>query len=286
MSAFDLLDDEELINLHNFKKNKQTKNKKKSTPIAKLKPQETEFTKIHLTEVWHVILQYLDLKSLYTSILLVDKKVYEIVNTIEFQRFILSRDFADIFSGENETDHAALYKNMRFQGSLERILESNDPTNIFKFRTAINNNNNRKKKKKATDELLPSIVDSQQVFENLYIDLLNKRTKFINRNMKLRTLIRGKAYIGTRSEIEFDAYKRGKMKLFKAAGEKGFGILDNETISEIQKEERKQIECEHFNVMIIKNENVKTPYTLICKTCKAADDHSRETITKLIQKYL
>lgn len=269
MSSFDLLADEDLI----YQKKQPTRNKKKTKQqhYEKSIIPETEFTKIHLSEVWVVILKYFDFKSLYTSFLFVDKKVCEILYSLEFQKYILNREFEDVLSGEYESDHSALYsQNQSLQRSLMRVLEINDRLNIFELRKTHSK---------------PKSDHPHKVFENLFFGLLNKRTNFTNRNMKLRKLIKVKVSIGTRSEVEFDSYKRGKMKLFRSANENGFGMV--ETIPDVHKEERKQMECEHFNILVSRNGNDPDyPFTLRCKTCDATGLPWRDTVQKQIQKYL
>src|SRR3989338_4085853 len=174
MSSFSLLDDADLLlTNHKPKKGSSKKNKKQSIS-------STEFTKIHLEEVWVIILSYCDIRTLYLQYVHIDRKVYQILQSIPFQKSLLIREFHSILSGEEEKDHEGLYERAKpmLTKRIEQVLERNDPLNTFGLRSTFS---------KKSDHPL-------KVFVNIYFGLLNRRINLKNRNMKIRDWFRSNNY--------------------------------------------------------------------------------------------
>ncbi|EFC37556.1 predicted protein [Naegleria gruberi] len=252
MSSFALLDEDYLLNTIPKKSNKKPKPKVLT---------ETIFTKIHLEEIWIVILNYFEIKDLYTVYVLIDRKIRNIIYSLPFQKYLLERTFGKIISTEEERDHAALFikEGKTLEKEIENMFQLKDPRNIFGFQK----------------KFIPSDMKPEQhlVFQKLYFALLNRRIKFTNRNMKLREQFRSyTSYIYAFQE-EYDNFKRSTRKGTKAlqAAEQGYGLMDNEHRSEIDNEKRRQLDCDHFMISVSFDPVQTRQCILTCKSCKAEE---------------
>ena len=236
MSSFHLLLLEETLQTppqpirKQHKKKRQTSNE---TSTQNTKVEETEFSKIHLNEIWVVILSFIDTKTQYKSLALVDKLICGILYSIPLLKSSLQRTFSGIISGEEEQDHLPLlnYGSMTLSKRIDKVFSSNDPLNIFGFASNSECSSSESETKYETE----TIQDIPLTFHNLYIGLLNRRLNITNRNVKLRE--------------------------FLGLG----GCLDCPSC--YNRKNNKQIHCEHFRILVKHDQNNNYILNLECKSC-------------------